>query len=246
MNDHGPAASYGEVMTGRWNSRRVTKTLLVGGMVAGAIYGLGDLVSGLLYEGYSFRDQAISELTAFGSPVRPLMLTTMFVHSLPLVALAVGLWRVSDRKSVRGIGAVLVVAAALVLPNHTIWPMSSRWMEGGFNDTMHQSFSLVWVVLTMVALVLSAVAYKGWFRFYAIGTLVAFVAFGIAASIAIQGIDQNVTPWTGGFERISAYAYFVWLAVLAVVAIRRTIGAPQAMTAESKAGMVEPAAMGSR
>jgi Protein of unknown function (DUF998) len=169
----------------------------------------------------------------------------MFVHSLPLVAFSVGLWWVSERKSVRATGAVLIVAAALVLPNHTIWPMSSRWMEGGFNDTMHQTFSFVWVVLTMVALVLSAVSYKGWFRFYAIGTLVAFVAFGVAASIAIQGIDQNVTPWTGGFERISAYAYFVWLAVLAGVVIHRSLGTAQVRVKGTNARTVEPAAMGS-
>ena len=47
------------------------------------------------------------------------------------------------------------------------------------------------------------------------------VGFGLAASFAIQGIEQNDTPWAGGFERINAYAYFAWLVVLAVTVMRR-------------------------
>ena len=46
------------------------------------------------------------------------------------------------------------------------------------------------------------------------------VGFGAASSVAIQGIEQNFTPWAGGFERINAYAYFAWLVVLAVTARR--------------------------
>jgi hypothetical protein len=30
----------------------------------------------------------------------------------------------------------------------------------------------------------------------------------MASAFAIQGIEQNDTPWAGGFERINAYAYF--------------------------------------
>jgi hypothetical membrane protein len=73
---------------------RMDRERLLGAAIACVVpYGLGDLASGLLYEGYSFRDQWISELTAFGSPVRPLMVTAILVHGLLLIAFAVGLWR---------------------------------------------------------------------------------------------------------------------------------------------------------
>jgi hypothetical protein len=52
------------------------------------------------------------------------------------------------------------------------------------------------------------------------------VGFGMAASFAIRGIEQNDTPWAGGFERINAYAYFAWLMVLAVTVMRREVPAP--------------------
>jgi hypothetical protein len=32
----------------------------------------------------------------------------------------------------------------------------------------------------------------------------AMVGFGAAWSIAIQGIEENLTPWAGAFERIKA------------------------------------------
>ena len=63
--------------------------------------------------------------------------------------------------------------------------------------------------------------YPGWFRLYALATIAVLVGFGMAASVAIQGIEQNDTPWAGGFERINAYAYFAWLIVLAVTVMRR-------------------------
>ena len=60
-------------------------------------------------------------------------------------------------------------------------------------------------LVVFVAVALSAVAYPGWFRFYAIATIPVLVGFGAASSVAFQGIEQNFTPWAGSFERINAY-----------------------------------------
>jgi uncharacterized membrane protein len=103
--------------------------------------------------------------------------------------------------------------------------MSSRGMEGGFNDTMHATLSVVFGVLLIAAMALSAVAYRGWFRVYSLVTIAVVVGFGMASSFAIQGIEQNDTPWAGGFERINAYATFAWLVVLAVTVMRREVPA---------------------
>lgn len=216
------ADSCEEAISGWWRVT-ATKALLAGVILSATLYALGDLIAGLLYDGYSFRDQAISELTAFGSPVRPLMLTVMLVHGLPLLAFAVVLWRRADRKSLRWAGALLIAAWVVGLPNHTGWAMSSRWMEPAINDTMHQIGSMVWVLIVSAVMVLAALAYRGRFRLYTIATLLFFIGFGAASGVAIQGIEQNSTPWTGGFERISAYAYFIWLVVFAARVVRRSL-----------------------
>jgi len=66
-------------------------------------------------------------------------------------------------------------------------------------------------------------AYRGWVRLYSIVTLLVLVGFGTASSIAIQGIEENHTPWAGAFERINAYALMAWLVVLAVTVMRRSL-----------------------
>lgn len=195
--------------------------LLAAGILAVAVYGVGDLVSGLLYRGYSFRDQAISELSAFGSPVRPLMVTFILSHALLMTAFGVGIRRSADRRSLRVAGLCLVVAGLIGFPTHTVFAMSSRWLPSGFNDVMHIAMTSVFSLLVSVALVLTAVAYPGWFRLYAVATLLVMAGFGAAASSAVQGIARNETPWAGGFERINAYTYFAWIVVLAVVTWRR-------------------------
>ena len=90
MKELASADSCGEVMARAWRSRTAGKALLVAGIAAVGVYAVGDLLSGLLYEGYSFKDQVISELTALGSPVRPLMLAAMTAHGLPVAAFGVG------------------------------------------------------------------------------------------------------------------------------------------------------------
>ncbi len=214
--------SSDEATSGRRYGRGRRKALLAAGIAAVVIYGLGDLVSGLLYQGYSFRDQAISELSAFGSPVRPLMVTVILIHGLLVLAFGVGVFQSARCRSMRWAGLLLIGVGVVGFPTHTVFAMSSRWLTAGFNDTMHIALSGVFSLFVFAAVVLSAVAYRGWFRFYAIATLLVLVVFGAASSFAIRGIAQDSTPWAGGFERINAYSYFAWLVVLAMILLRRT------------------------
>lgn len=210
-----------------WRSRTVTKALLLAGIVAAGLYVFGDVLSGLIYSGsrpYSFKDQWISELTAYGSPVRPLMVTVITVHDLLLIAFGVGIWRAAGQKrSLRWCGIVLIAATTLGLAIHPFFPMNSRWIDRSFTDTMHQNLSIVWSLMMFVAVALSAVAYRGRFRLYAIVTDLVLIVFGAASGNAIQGIEENHTPWAGAFERINAYALMAWFVVLAMTVMRRCL-----------------------
>jgi len=210
-----------------WRSRAATKALLLAGIVAAGVYVAGDVLSGLIYDAsrpYSFKDQWISELTAYGSPVRPLMVTVITIHDLLLIAFGVGLWKAAGQKrSLRWCGIVLIAATTLGLVIHPFFPMNSRWIDRGFTDTMHQNLSLVWSLMMFVAVALSAVAYRGRFRLNAIVTNLVLIGFGAASGNAIQGIEENHTPWAGAFERINAYALMAWFVVLAVTVMRRSL-----------------------
>lgn len=204
-------------------ARPRNRPLLLAGVVAVGAYVLGDLLSGLLYNGYSFKDQAISELTAIGSPVRPLMLTVIMVHGLLLVTFGVGVWRSGDRRSLRLVGPCLIAANIAGLVLHPFFPMHSRGMPTGFTDTMHGALTAVFSLFVFVALLLAATGCRGWFRLYSIGTALVLVASGMLSAVAIPNVGRNLpTPEMGAFERINAYAYFGWLVVLAVILIRRS------------------------
>lgn len=156
--------SRGDAVSRRRAGRAVQRSLLlaaVAAMVVVVVYVFGDVVAGLLYPGYGYRDQAISELSAFGSPVRPLMVAGVLTHNVLLLAFGIGLLRVAGRRSVWWIGALQVAMFVLVgIPTHTFWAMSSRGIATGFNDTMHATSSVVFGLLVVAMMVLSAVAYR--------------------------------------------------------------------------------------
>jgi hypothetical membrane protein len=189
-------------------------------ILAVVIYGVGDVVSGLLCTGYSFRDQAISELTAFGSPVRPIMMPIMVLHGALLIAFGVALFRSARSVGLRWTGALLSAANLVTLPTHTVWAMSSRGMQTGINDTLHAQTTIAFSLFVGAAIILSAIAMRGWFRLFALVTLALIIGFGLSASEAMTGLAENNTPWAGAYERINCYAYFLWLVVFALLALR--------------------------
>src|SRR5918993_4312411 len=168
------------------------------GLAAALVYFSGDLVSGSLYEAYSFKDQAISELTAYGSPVRPLMAVVMLTHGLLLVRFGLTIMRKSDSRSLRWLGGLLIALGVMGFPTHTVWAMSSRNLESGFNDTKHVAMSLLWGVFMVPTVVLSALAFRGWFRPLALAMLLLMFGFGVASASLAAGIEENRTPWLGG------------------------------------------------
>jgi uncharacterized protein DUF998 len=179
-------ASPGEVISRAWRSRAATKALLIAGIVAVGLYPVADLVSGLLFKGYSFRDWGISELMAIGSPVRPGMLAFMIVYALLGAAFGVGIWRSAGRSRIlRWAGLIFIATSILGLVLHPFFPMTARGVATTFSDTMHQSLTSVWSMMVSLAIVLAAVAYRGWFRVYSIATLLVLIAFGSLAMMAM-------------------------------------------------------------
>jgi hypothetical protein len=213
-------------MAGGSRSRSTTKGLLICGFAAAAVYVVGDLVLGFVYKSsrlYSFKDQWISELTARGSPVRPGMVTVITIHDLLLIAFGIGVWRAgadAQNRSLRWAGVALSAAHAFGLLIHAFFPMTSRWLEPNPSDWMHGAATAVWGIGISVAMVLAAVAIRGWFRWFSIVSLVVIVGSSALSSVAIQGMEQNDTPWAGALERVSAYGFMVWLVVLASITLR--------------------------
>lgn len=214
----------------------ITKALLICGIVSSLLYIGTDILLSLRYEGYSYINQAVSELSAIGAPTRPLWLAMSFLFNPLVVAFGIGVWRsAGDKRSLRITGILLMIWAVIGF----IWlpfPMNIRGAERTFTDTMHIVMTAVTVPLMMVFIGFGSGASGRWFRIYSILTILAMLVFGVLTSLLARGIDTGPTPWMGALERVSVYAPMVWMLVLAVVLLREHGIGKDEPTAKSIAG----------
>lgn len=191
--------------------------LFLCGMLSPAIYVGADILAARLYPGFSYTDQAVSELFAIGAPTSGLVVRLFTVSSALLLAFAFGVWWSSNRSRARRLTAVMFACSAidaLVLWN--FFPMHLRGAEKTMTDTMHLVLAANPFVL--LSLILGAAAFRNWFRRYTIATIVlvvtlAFYGFSYAPAVAANG----PTPWMGLTERIAQYADGLWQMALAAL-----------------------------
>lgn len=197
--------------------------LLASGIAAPLVYGASDLIAGMRWEGYSFRDQTISELNAIGSPTRALTIALGLVGYTFLIAFGVGVWRsASAERRLRIAGVALVALGVLSLWAVPFASMHVREAEESLTDTLHLVGGAI-AGLLLLAIIGSGAAVLGRrYRLYSIATIV--VLFAFAAWSGLDGPElaaDLATPWVGVKERIGVYAYQLWLAVFAVALLRR-------------------------
>ncbi len=195
-------------------------TLLMCGIASAVLYPAADIVAGLSYPGYSFRSQAVSELFAIGAPTARLVVTLFTLSSALVAAFAYGVRLSAGRSRALGILSVMLLCSAidsLVLWN--FFPMHMRGVPPTFTDGMHGLLAINPFVVLSVCCAIAA--FRDWFRFYSIATVVVLAvtaAFGFA--YIRQIIANEPTPWLGLAERAGQYAYDAWLATLAIVLLR--------------------------
>ena len=92
----------------------VRKILLGCGIVSSVLYVVTDVLGTLRYPGYSYANQTFSELTAQGSPTRPLMVALNGIsYGVLVAAFAGGVWTsASPKRAARITGAMLLGYAA--------------------------------------------------------------------------------------------------------------------------------------
>jgi len=195
--------------------------LLACGIAGAVLYPLSDIFAAMRYPGFSYRDQAVSELFAIGAPTSALVVSLFSVSSTLLFLFAIGIWISADgRRWIRVMAMMMALNAidALVLWN--FFPMHMRGVQPTFTDLMHGLLAIDPFLLA--ALVLGAVALRGWFRVYTVITILFTSVLAVTASSYISAVVANQpTPWMGVTERASHYAINLWYALLAVVLLRQ-------------------------
>lgn len=213
----------------RPSSTTVRKILLVCGILAPLLYVATDVLAAVLYEGYSYTDQTISELFAIGAPTRPLILVLAPAYALLVYAFGAGLWTSAGRKlALRVVAAGLIGKEVLGLVVTLFFPMHMRGVEGTLTDTMHATLTLVGNLFFLLAIGFGATVFGKRFRLYSIVTMVLIVLGGVLAGLdAPQMAADLPTPWMGLWERMDAFAYVLWMAVLAIALLRAKAERPK-------------------
>jgi len=185
------------------------------------LYPLADIFASTRYPGFSYRDQAVSELFAIGAPTSRLVVLLFSVSSTLLLLFAIGIWLSGHgRHPIRAMAIMMALNTVDALILWNFFPMHMRGVPPTFTDRMHGVLAIDPFLLA--AIVLGAVAFRGWFRAYTIATIcfttvLAFSAFAYVPAV----IANQPTPYMGVAERTAQYATNLWYAVLAVMLLRQ-------------------------
>ena len=208
--------------------RALPTALLLCGVLSPVIYIVADIVASRRYPGFSYADQAVSELFAIGAPTSGLIVPLFTLSSALLLAFGLGVWSFANRRAERLLAVAFALSAINALVLWNFFPMHMRGEARSMTDTMH--LVLATNPFVLLSLVCAAVAVGGWFRVYTIATMGGIIGLAMFGFSYAPAIDANgPTPWLGLTERIGQYAYGIWQILLAVMlSMLRTTRRPNA------------------
>lgn len=204
----------------------VRRVLLACGVVAFLLYVSMDGLAASLYDGYSYRDQTISELSAIGAPPRSWWVPLGAVYGVLMLAYAYGLWITSGRsRALRVIAVSVLLMAIMDLGAWPFAPMHQREVlaagGGTFSDTLHLILAGANTVLFFLVMAVGSTILGSRFRAYSFVTIAVVFAFGTAMGIVSPGVQDNgATPWLGIYERVAVFGPMLWLAALGIALLR--------------------------
>lgn len=201
-----------------------TRWLLACGVLSSLYYvGLNAFVPPLC-PGHSVLDHTVSELSAIGSPTRPLWLVAATPYLVLLAAFGWGILRAAGgNRRLRVTGGLVLLYSAFNL----YWPpMHQRAVlaagGGTLSDTLHLVWAAVAVALFLLIMSFGAAALGSRFRVYTLVSAVLLATFGALTSRGAANVAKDLpTPWIGLWERINIGLFLLWVIVFAMTLLRR-------------------------
>jgi hypothetical protein len=195
------------------NLTKLRNVLLACGILSSLLYVFIDVRGGTSWKGYSFASQPFSDLPAMYSPVRQLVLPFIIVRGVLLFGFAFGVWVSAGRNRALRVTALMLTGDNVVgLVTPIFFPPPS---------SLHVSLTGVEIFFILLSMGFGAAAYRNWFRFYSISTILMLLVLGALTFSQAPQVEANQpTPWLGLMERILIYGYLFWMAALAFVLLR--------------------------
>jgi hypothetical protein len=186
-----------------------------------------DVAASLAYDGYSYRDQTISELSAIDAPTRGLWLALSPIYQILAFAFAFGVLTSADRRPRTRIVAWLLLASAVTGVLWWLAPMHRREVlagDGGtWQDSMHLGLAGASSLLFLATMSVGAFTWGRGFRAFSFAIVGAVLLAGTLMNLVMPGVSKNEpTPWIGVWERIAVEGSMLWHSVFAAAVLRRT------------------------
>jgi hypothetical membrane protein len=202
-----------------WN--RFVTALLTCGVIVAPVQIVGDVIAAALYPGYSYANQAVSELSAIGAPTRAFLTNVGFLYEALILAFAFGVWKTAGGKRSLRIAAGLLGLFALNAFIWTFFPMQQRGSELAATDVGHIIGAIAQVLTIVLFISFGSMAHGRKFRIFSFLMIAAVLASGSVMATQSSRIGAGLpTPGAGLFERISFYGPSIWILTLAVVLLR--------------------------
>lgn len=198
-------------------TKSFTRVLLLCGILSSLLYIGTDILASLLYEGYSYTSQQVSELSAIGAPTKKLWIGMSFIWAPLVVAFGIGILNTVPKRSLRLTGILLPLYAIIGL----LWnfaPMHQRGTADLSEDLMHIVFAIAQVLLIISFVTLGSGADGKGFRIYSYITLIVLLVFGAWTGSKASAIAEGLsTPYMGILERVNVYSSMLWVLVYAII-----------------------------
>ena len=207
-----------DVSEARASKNNLVRVLLVCGIAVAVLQISADVFAALSYQGYSYANQTVSELSAIGAPTRLFLTVVGFFYEALVLAFAVGVWKMAGGKRSLRITAGLLGLFALNAFIWTFFPMQQRGSEMAATDVGHIVGAIAQVLTIVLFIGSGSGAHGRWFRIFSLLMIAAILACGsVMASQSSRVAQGLVTPGAGLFERVSFYGPSIWILTLAVV-----------------------------
>ncbi len=193
------------------------KSLSILGIIAPIAYVTFVIIGGAITPGYSHTSQAISELTATGSPHKLLLDFLFSAYNLMLMGFGIGfLQYVNNKQPARLSGKAgswcIIVIGAMGLLTNLFFPMDPRGASATFLGTAH----LILAGLLSLGTILATLLVGIWFRkqpgnkrlgtFSLTACAIIVLTGGLAAAAA-----ATRSPMMGLIQRITIGTFILWV-----------------------------------
>ena len=198
-------------------NRKLINWLCLTGILGAIFYLLHDIIGALSYPGYSWTNQAVSDLTATDAPSFVAVngfVTTYKILSILCCALICILTQSEKKKSLR-IGIYIFSIMQLVSAvGYSLFPLSSAGYDGSIQSFIHvYILTAIVVLLSIVSLIMIGIgAIKSNKKLLGVLAFISLALMFIGA-VGSQNVPKEVF---GIFERFSTYSAVIFTGVLGI------------------------------